>query len=178
MRYCDTHGRRLRCFPVGVRSSLPTSEDSRSLDKEGADNAHQLHQTVGSNTGIQNICQQPLRLISTAVDRQHHSSRIYKQSGRESFKTASIALAKDLCIWCMERSIHITPQYLPVALNTTAGTESRIRRDHSDWMLNPIIYHIRDKIFNPLTVRKARVLAQVLTQEARVILVAPVWMGQ
>ena len=44
--------------------------------------AHQLSGTASSDLGSQVVCQAQVQDLNTAEDRQHHSSSIYKQSGR------------------------------------------------------------------------------------------------
>ena len=49
-------------------------------------------------------------------------------------------LARNLWMWCLERGILITAQYIPGEENIRADTESRVMRDRSDWMLNPTLF--------------------------------------
>ena len=60
--------------------------------------------------------------------------------------------AKDLCMWCLERNIHITAQHLPGVMNHIADAESRTMRDRLDWKLNPVIFRKIDQTLGPLEV--------------------------
>ena len=49
-------------------------------------------------------------------------------------------LARQPWMWCLERGILISAQYLPGEENVRADTESWVMRDRSDWRLNPLIF--------------------------------------
>ena len=59
-------------------------------------------------------------------------------------------LAKELWLWCMERSILLKAQHLAGVLNTIADDESRVMKDRCDWQLCPRIFHLIDKRLGPL----------------------------
>ena len=50
------------------------------------------------------------------------------------------SLAKELWLWCMERSILLRAQHLAGVLNTIADDESRVMKDLSDWQLCPEVF--------------------------------------
>ena len=50
-------------------------------------------------------------------------------------------LVKDLWIWCLRRGITLKAQHLPGKENVIADLESRVRRNRSDWTLNPVIFN-------------------------------------
>ena len=43
-------------------------------------------------------------------------------------------------MWCLERDILLTAHYLPERENITPDRESRVMKDLSSWMLNPLIF--------------------------------------
>ena len=55
-------------------------------------------------------------------------------------------------MWCLERNIHITAQYLPGVQNTIADAESRTIVDRFDWKLNLNLYRRIDHLFCPIEV--------------------------
>ena len=131
-----------------------------------------------------------------------------------------VQLTRSLWMWCLERNIHITAQYLPGSQNVIADAESRVATNRIDWRLNPAIFAKIDHLFGPLKVdlfatrlstqplqlaarslcRSHRCLSpeldssqglcqspwnligkaisQVQPQQARIVLVAPVWRTQ
>ena len=48
--------------------------------------------------------------------------------------------ARELWMWCLQRDILLTAQHLPGKENVIADRESRVMKDRSDWMLNPVIF--------------------------------------
>lgn len=59
-------------------------------------------------------------------------------------------IAKQLWMWCLERNITVTAQYLPGVENIWADQESRIMRDRTDWMLNPQIFRSIQNLWGPV----------------------------
>ena len=57
-------------------------------------------------------------------------------------------------MWCLERNIHITSQYLPGYQNTVADAESRVVTNRTDcsWKLNPAIFANINQLLGPLEV--------------------------
>ena len=55
-------------------------------------------------------------------------------------------------MWCLERNIHITAQYLPGSQNVIADAESRVATNRTDWKLNPAIFANINQLFGPLEV--------------------------
>ena len=63
-----------------------------------------------------------------------------------------VQLTRSLWMWCLERNIHITAQYLPGSQNVIADAESRVATNRIDWRLNPAIFAKIDHLFGPLEV--------------------------
>ena len=81
---------------------------------------------------LKNKCDINLLLL---MDNTSAISYINKMGGSTSLVLSSLAF--DLWQWCLERSITVTAQHLPVpgCLNVTADYESRANPDSSDWQL-------------------------------------------
>ena len=61
-------------------------------------------------------------------------------------------LAKELWLWCMERSILLKAQHLAGVLNTIADDESRVMKDRTDWKLCPTVFRQINQRWGPLEV--------------------------
>ena len=61
-------------------------------------------------------------------------------------------LARELWMWCLQRDILLTAQHIPGKENVIADRESRVMKDRSDWMLNPVIFHRIQKLFPDLEI--------------------------
>ena len=61
-------------------------------------------------------------------------------------------LARSLWMWCLERNIHITAQYLPGIQNAIADAESWTIVDWFDWKLNPNLHQRINHLFGPIEV--------------------------
>lgn len=72
------------------------------------------------------------------MDNQTAVAYVNNLGGTVSAKATQIA--KDLWMWCLERQILVSAQYLPGKDNVIADMESRVMRDHSDWKLNPNVF--------------------------------------
>ena len=72
------------------------------------------------------------------IDNQTAVACINNLDGTASAQATT--LARQLWMWCLEREILISAQYLPGEENVRADTESRVMRDRSDWRLNPSIF--------------------------------------
>ena len=137
--------------------------------------------------------------------------------------TQATLISRDLWMWCLQRDITLSAQYLPGKDNTIADQESREMKDRSDWLLNREVFGMILRRFPSLNVDLfasrltfqlprffswrpdpvaeatdafqqnwkslsgyanppwnlvGRVLAMVETQEAEVVLVAPIWPSQ
>ena len=79
-------GDRLRCIPGGMGSLLLQTENRGSMVPAGTFDAHQLPQATRSNTSYQNLCKVQNSNIHFTEDRQHHSSGLYQQPGRNSLQ--------------------------------------------------------------------------------------------
>ena len=51
------------------------------------------------------------------------------------------SLVKELWLWCLRQSISLKAHHLPGKENVIADHESRVMKDRSDWMLNPIAFN-------------------------------------
>ena len=61
-------------------------------------------------------------------------------------------LAIKMWTWCTSRNIILTAEHLPGHLNVTADQESRLIRDHCDWMLNPQVFQKIQENMGPLEI--------------------------
>ena len=61
-------------------------------------------------------------------------------------------LAKELWLWCMERSILFKAQHLAGVLNTIGDNESRVMKDWTDWKLCPAVFRHINQRRGPLEV--------------------------
>ncbi len=61
-------------------------------------------------------------------------------------------LAKELWLWCMERSILLKAQHLLSVLNTIADEEPRVMKDWTDWKLCPAVFRQINQRLGPLEV--------------------------
>ena len=68
-----------------------------------------------------------------------NSGSISQQHGWDGFRPGKDP-SGELWMWCLRRDILLTTQYLPGRENVTADRESRVMKDRSDWMLNPMIF--------------------------------------
>lgn len=59
-------------------------------------------------------------------------------------------IAKELWMWCLQEDITLRAQHLPGKENIIADEESRVRRDRSDWRLNPKIFQRIQEILGPV----------------------------
>ena len=54
--------------------------------------------------------------------------------------TQATLIARELWMWCLQRDISLSAQYLPGKDNTIADQESREMKDRSDWLLNREVF--------------------------------------
>ena len=177
-----------------------------------------LAATLAVKTFVKNLTQMSVLL---RIDNTTAVAYINNMGGTVSPEL--VALARSLWMWCLERNIHTTAQYLPGVQNTIADAESRTIVDRFDWKLNPNLYRRIDHLFGPIEVDlfasrlKAqcpvyfswrpdpyatatdaflqdwsqgisfanpswgligRLLSQAQAQNARLVLLAPVWKSQ
>lgn len=78
--------------------------------------------------------------MSTAAVGQSDSSSIHQQSRRDDLPSGNSTIAKNLRMWCLERNILLTAQHLSGVENVRVDRESRVMRDRSNWMLNPLVF--------------------------------------
>ena len=177
-----------------------------------------LAATLTVKTFVKNLTQMSVLL---RIDNTTAVAYINNMGGTVSAKL--VALARSLWMWCLERNIHITAQYLPGVQNTIADEKSRTIVDRFNWKLNPNLYQRIDHLFGPIEVDLfasrltaqcpvyfswrpdpyatatdaflqdwsqgisfanppwgliGRVLSQAQAQNARLVLLAPVWKSQ
>ena len=51
-------------------------------------------------------------------------------------------IAKEICIWCTGRDLHISAAHIPGKENFEADKNSRNLQDATEWQLNPKIYKV------------------------------------
>ena len=78
------HG--LKCIPNRLGRSLQGPEDQRPLVCSREPGAHQCLRAVGSHSGHQDFCQEPVRSLSTTENRQHNSNTSAQDSAMEANK--------------------------------------------------------------------------------------------
>ena len=78
------------------------------------------------------------KVVLLLIDNQTAVAYINNLGGTISAQAK--VLARTLWMWSLERGITLQAQYLPGEENVRADQESRVMRDHSDWMLNPAIF--------------------------------------
>ena len=54
--------------------------------------------------------------------------------------------------WCLQRTVSLSAEHIPGALNGIADTESRVDRDSSDWKLDPSVFARLNTLWGPLEV--------------------------
>ena len=89
-------GDRFRCIPGGMGCLLLQTENRGTLVPTGTLDAYQLSQTTCSNSSNQNLCKVQDRNIHLIEDRQHHSSGLYQQPGRNSLQGIGDACKRSL----------------------------------------------------------------------------------
>ena len=129
----------VRCLPHRMGSIMPGYTDGRPMVPAREDTPHKRPGAACGYTSGEDIPERLGNQESTAAAGQSDSSCLYEQPGRDS-SANTIKLARDLWMWCLWRDILLTAQYLPEKENVKADTESRVMRDSSDWMLNPLIF--------------------------------------
>ena len=74
----------------------------------------------------------------------------YVNKLEEQYKSPKLNITvRELWLWCMNRDITLVAEHLPGILNTTADKKSRVMRDRSDWMLNPMVFHKIQQKWDP-----------------------------
>ena len=105
------------------------------MDPRGESHIHQLPGTLGSLGSSEMFCQGQKNLTThLKMDSMSALTYINKLGGNISPQLNN--LAKELWLWCMERSILLKAQHLAGVLNTIADDESREMKDWMDWKLH------------------------------------------
>uniref|UniRef100_A0A1X7TD04 Reverse transcriptase RNase H-like domain-containing protein n=1 Tax=Amphimedon queenslandica TaxID=400682 RepID=A0A1X7TD04_AMPQE len=104
---------------------MPRDTDWGSLVPAGVTTAHKLPRTNKS--------------VLLLLDNQTAVAYVNNLGGTVSAQATK--LARKLWMWCLQRDILLTAQHLPGKENVIADRESRVMKDRSKWMLNPVIFH-------------------------------------
>ena len=116
----------------GTQTGGPWSQQEKTLHMNGLE---LLAATLAVKTFLKD---QENKRVLLLLDNQTAVAYINNLGGTVS--AYATKLARDLWMWCLRRDILLTAQYLPGKENVKADTESRVMRDRSDWMLNPLIF--------------------------------------
>ena len=132
--------------------------------------AHCSHQSTGGAWSCQEAamhinCLELLAATQAVKSFAKHKSRIsillridnttavvYINNLGGTVSSELVHLTRSLWMWCLERNIHITAQYLPGSQNIIADAESRVATSRTDWKLNPAIFAQTNQLFGPLEV--------------------------
>ena len=228
IQFCPTNTTTARsnnrdgCIPVGLGCQMPGAPQRRPLVSGGTDDAYQCSRTPSSLSCNQNLLQGEGLPQYSDSDRQHDCQSIHKPPGGTHSQTLN-SIATQLWKWCLDHQVHLTAEYLPGVENKIADKESRVTKDHCDWMIHPEVFNQINTRLGPLEVDMfasrlthqlprffswgldpaaeavdafnqdwsqfvgyanppwcliLSVLAKILRDKARVILVAPVWSTQ
>ena len=119
--------------------------------------SHKLPGTASGDSSPKDVCQEQDRSVSTNEDRQHDSSCLYQQSGRDNIQRADSPDPEPMDVVPGEEHPH--PSTIP-----TWGNESRSMKDRSDWKLDRSVFLTIDKIYGPMEVD---LFASRLTNQCR-----------
>lgn len=112
---------------------------------------HELPRPASSNTGSQNLSEEPESQESIATTQQPNSSSVHKQLEQDSFCPGDTPTQRAVDV-VLGEEIPLTAQHLPGKEKVRAETEFRLMRDHSDGMLNPTIFQQIHLLFLELEV--------------------------
>ena len=115
-----------------------------------------LAATLAVKTFVKNLTQVSVLL---RIDNTTAVAYINNMGGTVSAEL--VALAWSPWMWCLERNIRITAQYLPGVQNAIADAESWTTVDRFDWKLNPNLYWRIDHLFGPIDVDLFNFLASL-----------------
>ena len=128
---------RIRCLPHKVGSVLRGDTHGRPVVHKGKMSPHKLPRAASGDAGSQNLPEKSGKQTRPVIVGQYNSSGVCKQPGRDSLRPGNEI---------SQRAMDVVPRTsdspdLPGKNNVRANTESRQMKDHSDWMLNPSIFH-------------------------------------
>ena len=64
----------------------------------------------------------------------------YVNNMGRTVSTQATLIARELWMWCLQRDISLSAQYLPGKDNTIVDQELREMKDRSDWLLNRDVF--------------------------------------
>ena len=117
-----------------------------SLVPPGERVSYKLSGTASGDSSPKDVCQEQDRSVSTNEDRQHDSSCLYQQSGRDNIQRADSPDPEPMDVVPGEEYPH------PSTMNQVADMESRSMRDRSNWKLDRSVFLTIDKIYGPMEV--------------------------
>ena len=127
------------CLSHRMGSLLLSPINRGSMIKPGSNNAHQLSGTVAATLAVKSFAKHKSK-ISILLRIDNTTAVAYINNLGDTISSDLVYLIRNLWMWCLERNIHITAQYLPGSQNTVADAESRMVTDRTDWKLNPAIF--------------------------------------
>ena len=104
------------------------SPHRETMDPRRENHVHQLPGTPGSFSGSEMFFQGQNNSQDTPEDGQYVSTDILYQQTRRNNIPQLKSLAKELQLWCMERSILLKAQHLAGVLSTTADDKSKVMK--------------------------------------------------
>ena len=129
---------RVRCLPDRLGSIVPGLTDRRPVVQAGENSPHKLSELLAATLAVKTFLKNhENKRVLLLLDNQ--TAVAYKNNLGGTVSTNAAKLV-ELWMWCLQRDILLTAQYLPGKENVRADTESRVMRDRCDWMLNPLIF--------------------------------------
>ena len=142
-------GDRLRCIPGGMGGLLLRVENRGTLVPTGALYAHQLSRATYSNFSSQNLCKGQDCNVYPTENRQHHSSGLHKQSGRDSLQRISDPHKGSMDVVPGKEYPHCTSA--PTGcIEYNSRYRFQANADRTDRKLNPVIFQKINNLFGPL----------------------------
>src|SRR2546421_3363590 len=128
-------------------SSLERKKNIRTLESLGTTTSYQSIGITGDSFCPPDI-QNDRQPESYNQDRQYNLHCLYKPS-RGTVSTKLSKIAENLWKLCLQRKIHLSAKHIPGILNGMADQASRMKTDRSNWMINPKIFQLINKIWGP-----------------------------
>lgn len=118
--------------------ALCRGSDRRPVVQAGENSPHKLSELLAATLAVKTFLKNhENKRVLLLLDNQ--TAVAYKNNLGGTVSTNAAKLV-ELWMWCLQRDILLTAQYLPGKENVRADTESRVMRDRCDWMLNPLIF--------------------------------------
>ena len=121
----------LRCFTTGLGSNLRGSDDQRTMVPSQKDPSHKLPGAPCCHPGSPDLCQTETRHLNPLEDRQHNSSCLHQQEGRNNISTPLAAGQSSL-------AMVNEPEHL-----STSTTPTREDEHHSRQGVQVLVRQIR-----------------------------------